>query len=81
MASVPSWQTSEVWPVKVFLLSIMILNKKLINGLLVRAFHGVFFSLRVASCNFVLAATKVQHFLLICKKKDKKVSDLTFDVL
>jgi len=60
----------------------MILNNKCLKiGLLVRAFHGVFFSLRVASCNFVLAATKVQHFLLICKKKDKKVSDLTFDVL
>ena len=43
-----------------------------------RAFHSVFFSLRAASSNFVLATAKVQHFLPICKKKDKKVSDLTF---
>ena len=48
------------------------------NSFLVRAFHSVFFSLRAASCSFVLAIAKVQHFLPICKKKDKKVSDLTF---
>ena len=43
-----------------------------------RAFHSVFFSLRAASSNFVLATAKVQHFLPVCKKKDKKVSYLTF---
>ena len=51
------------------------------NRFLSRAFQACFSACESLPATSFLQGAKIQHFLLICKKNDKKVSDLTFERL